>query len=83
MIGSMVLSALGPHSPPVSTMSREVKSSLAEAEMNESRAGFEIRGIFCVAFALGWRSIRHGVFWTRSKPISLASKSVRCAAHCL
>ena len=43
LIGSMVLSALGPHSPPVSTMSRDVKSSLAEAEMNESRAGFAIR----------------------------------------
>ena len=39
----MVLRALGPHSPPVSTMSRDVKRSLAEAEMNESMAGFEIR----------------------------------------
>ncbi len=41
-MGSTVLSALGPHSPPVSTISREVKSSLADAAMKESRCGFEM-----------------------------------------
>ena len=61
-MGSMVLRALGPHSPPVSTMSREVKRSLADAEMKESRSVCFQRSI-----CTGWRSIRQRVLLRRGR----------------